>query len=279
MSLKKYKHLQEPIRINIAIGYIQHEMRKILPGIRTKSIWNKIDEEIKQLEKNLTMAPIRDFWNFVDAICFGLKLKNLVPRLTSQNIKWTKEKIEIEKLYMGSKNDFKCLEQLSISMPKGKEVKEFLFDKRNAVILKLARKDSLHNSKKTFSRDDYPIIVGEKNNKTVVFDGNRRFIKYILEEKSKITAYKANTIKQPLFYNYWVPTSRMLNLISQASLYFENNDKITARALSRAAAHLIKTSEVGRTEFYDRVISNAALKGYEFILKEVEKIIEIKNKK
>ena len=44
MTTNKYKHLQESIRIEIAIGYIQHEMRKILPNIREKKIWAKIDK-------------------------------------------------------------------------------------------------------------------------------------------------------------------------------------------------------------------------------------------
>lgn len=273
MSLNKYKHLQEPIRIKIAIDYIQHEMRKILPGIRDEKIWIKIDRELKNLTKNETMAPVRDFWNLIDAICFGLKLKNLVPRLTSQNIKWSREKIKVDNLHLGSKKDFLCLKELKIDVPNGKEVREFLFDKKNHDILKFAKADSIKNSKKTFGRDEYLIIVGNKKDKTVVYDGNRRMIKCILEGGSDILAYRANIVKQPMFYNYWIPTSRMLDLVSHASLYLENNDKEAAKALGRAVGHLIKTSEVGKTEFYERVINNAALSGREIILKEVEKII------
>ena len=81
---------QETIRIKIAVDYIQHEMRKIFPKIRDKNIWQKLDKEAANLINNETMAPIRDFWNLVDAICFGLRLKDLVPRLTSQNIKCSK---------------------------------------------------------------------------------------------------------------------------------------------------------------------------------------------
>jgi len=275
MAINKYKHLQETIRVKIAIDYIQHEMRKILPRIRDKNIWQEIDKEITNLTNNETMAPVRDFWNLVDAICFGLKLKNLVYSLTSQNIKWSKEKINIDNLYMGSKNDFECLKKLNIDIPNGREVKEFLFDKKNYTILKFAKKDTLLNSKKTFDRDKYLIIVGEKDDKTIVYDGNRRMIKKILEGSDEVFAYKASVIKQPMFYNCWIPTPRMLNLVSQASLYLKNNDKTAAKSLSRAVGHLIKTSEIGKIEFYERVINNVSLKEGKFILNEVEKIIKI----
>jgi hypothetical protein len=277
MKTSKYKHLQEPIRIKIATDYIQHEMRKILPGIKNKSIWNNIDKDINNLTKNEIMTPVRDFWNLVDAICFGLKLKNLVPKFTSQNIKWSKVKIKIDDLYMGSKNDFTCLNKLDTIMPNGREVKEFLYDEKNGDILKFAKDDSLINSKKTFDRDEYLIIVGEIDNKTLVFDGNRRMLKYILEGITEVFAYKAVVIKQPMLFNYWIPTSRIMNLVSHANLYLQNNDKVTAKSLSQAVGHLIKSSEVGKEEFYDRVINNNFFKGHQFILKEVEKIIGNKN--
>ncbi len=256
-------------------------MRKILPNIRNKNIWEKIDNELLDLTNNKTMAPVRDFWNLVDTLCFGLKLKNLVPRLTSQNIKWTKEKLKLDNIYMGSKNDFKCLRKLDIDMPNGKEIKSFLFDKKNYNILKFAKKDSLLNSKKTFDRDKYLIITGKKNNKIVVYDGNRRMIKNILDGNDKILTYTARAIKQPMFYNYWVPTSHMANLVVNAIMYIKNNDKKTAKSLCQALGHLIKFSEVGKNEFYERVINNPSLTENKFVLNEVEKIInyKIKSKK
>jgi len=71
LPTKNYKHLQESIRLKIATDYLRHEMRKIFPSIRNKKIWKIIDEEIINLPNNKTMAPVRDFWNFVDAICLG----------------------------------------------------------------------------------------------------------------------------------------------------------------------------------------------------------------
>ena len=239
MTITNYKHLQEPIRIKIASGYLQHEMRKIFPRIRDKEIWKKIDREVKNLSNNTTMAPVRDFWNLVDSICFGLKLKNLVPRLTSQNIKWSKEKVKIDDLYMGAKRDFKCLEKLDIEMPNGRDVKDFLFNKRNLDILKFAKNDSLKNSKKTFDRNLFPIIIGPKNQKMVVYDGNRRFIKSVLEGKVGMVAYKATVIKQPMFYNYWIPTSRILDLVTHANLLLENNDRSGAKVLSQSLGSVV----------------------------------------
>lgn len=79
MVIKYPRQLTEPIRIEIAIGYLQHEMRKILARIKNKSAWQKIDSELKNLNRNNTMVPIRDFWNLVDGICLGLKLKAWFP--------------------------------------------------------------------------------------------------------------------------------------------------------------------------------------------------------
>jgi len=274
LPTKKYKHLQESIRLKIATDYLRHEMRKIFPSIRNKKIWKTIDEEIINLPNNKTMAPVRDFWNFVDAICFGLKLKNLVPRLTSQNIKWSVKKIKIDDLYLGSKKDFAYLKTLKIDMPNGRQIKDFFFNPKNKKILKFAKKDSLSNSQKTFDRDKDLIIVGKNDGKIIVYDGNRRVMKNILDGNNTMSAYVANTIKQPMFYNYWVPTSRMLNLVSWAGMNLKNNDKKAAKCLSQAVGYLIKFSVIGKTEFHERVINNASLYGADFILKEVNKIVK-----
>jgi hypothetical protein len=274
LPTKNYKHLQESIRLKIATDYLRHEMRKIFPSIRNKKIWKIIDEEIINLPNNKTMAPVRDFWNFVDAICFGLKLKNLVPRLTSQNIKWSVKKIDLDDLYLGSKKDFACLKTLKIDMPNGRQIKDFLFNPKNIKILKFAKKDSLINSKKTFDRDNDLIIVGEKDGKIMVYDGNRRVIKNILNGNDKISAYIASTVKQPMFYNYWVPTSQMLNLVSWAGMNLKNDNKKASKCLSQAVGYLIKFSAIGKAEFHERVINNASLYGAEHILKEVNKIVK-----
>jgi hypothetical protein len=77
-----FPHLQDPLRIEIATGYLQHEFRKLLPRIRAASSWKQLDKEVTNLPNNPTMAPTRDFWNLIDGISFGLKLKNLVPLFT-----------------------------------------------------------------------------------------------------------------------------------------------------------------------------------------------------
>lgn len=275
MKITDYKHLQESIRIDIAVGYIQHELRKIFPDLRDSDMWNALDKEVARLTSNKTMAPVRDFWNLVDAISYGLKLKNLVVRLTSQNIVWTKESLLIDSVHMGAKSDFMCLETLGIDRPNGKQIRDFLFDSQNGEILKNARQDSEYNSKKTFDRDSYPIIVGPKDNILVVYDGNRRLIKAILDKQEKIVVYKATVLQEPMLFNYWIPTSRILSLVTQANQFFQEENNVAARSTAQTLGYLLSTSAVGQTEFYERVIIQPLLVGREFILQEVEQIISM----
>lgn len=272
----KPRHLLEPIRIKIAVEFIQHEFRKIFPNIKEKQIWDKLDRDIKNLPKNKSFAPVRDFWNFFDSICFGLRLKNLTTILTSQNIKWTKEKVLVDDLYMGSKRDFKYLEKLNNEFPNGREIKDFLFRERNRNILKLIKKDSSLNSRSTFYRDNYLIIVKYQNNRLVITDGNRRFIKNILEGKEKVYAHVGREVKFPPYYNYWVPTSRIYNLVGHARLLLGLGDTKSFKYFCQTLGTMIKYSEFGKYEFYNRVIgyNTKYSKEDKFILKEVEKILK-----
>ena len=83
------KHLSDPLRLKIAYSYVQHELRKLFPNLRDKATWGKIDSEVIGWSgKNPTLVPVRDFWNGVNGISTGFKLKQIVTWLTSENIKW-----------------------------------------------------------------------------------------------------------------------------------------------------------------------------------------------
>ncbi len=275
MKNANYKHLLEPIRVQIAIEFIQHEFRKIFPNIREHKIWNKLDKETKNLLKNKTFAPVKDFWNFFDAVCFGLKLKNLTIRLTSQNIKWSKEKVLVDDLYMGAKNDFKNLFKLSDNFPSGKKVREFLFNKNNKDILEKERKETVLHSGKTFQRDDYLIIAYyDFDGKLMIVDGNRRYLKKIIGGEKEIFIYCGRPIKFPELLNYWVPTSRILNLLSHARLSLKYMDKKAALCFSKSIGVMIKYSEFGQREFYNLIKNKKYLEEDKIILKEVEKILK-----
>ena len=88
-------HLYEPFRIEIAVNYARHEMRKLLPELRDESLWQNIDRQVGEWYEKLS---IRNFWNGIHGISMGFRLKSLIPWITSFHMRWEKKEITIGKL-------------------------------------------------------------------------------------------------------------------------------------------------------------------------------------
>src|SRR3989344_4919091 len=119
-------HLYEPLRRKIAVCFVRHEMRKLLPELRNQSLWKSIDAQIDNWYKELSM---RNFWNAVHGISMGFRLKSIVPWITSLNMKWVEKGVSVEELWFGGK--FDIIGSLPGSPEAASVVKEMLFRAEN----------------------------------------------------------------------------------------------------------------------------------------------------
>lgn len=236
-------HLYEPFRRRIATRYVQHEMRKFLPQLRRASVWRSIDEQIREWHKKL---GTRNFWNCIHGISMGFRLKSLVPWITSLHVRWTEKNVPIDDLWFGGK--FGPIASLETS-ESAAAVKKHLFRPKNRKILEQTQKKLRRESIDTAPRDNFPIFVVRKDHdKLRVIDGNRRLLQAIVFGKHAIRAVVGETIAEPPFYEHWVPTQILVDLVfwykRQVSL-----GRDTTKATARVVAELICDSSAARSEF------------------------------
>ena len=223
------KHIYEPIRRQIAVDYVRHELRKYLPSLRDKEAWKVIDGDVETwFDSAPFLFPVRDFWNGVEGIMMGFKLYNqLLAYITAEDVNWNKEEIEISKLTLGTEN-------------KVEEAKKFF--------------------ELTASRKDDPIIVVQKQiageDKMVIYDGNGRASMAKSEERKTILAYVGrftDESRQP--NNYWLATSVLMEIGHFAKMAWQNKDEELYQNYLRILKDMLKWSESGKYEMKNRVIS------------------------
>ncbi len=246
-------HIYEKIRVEIAQSYLNHEFHKLFPSIQDPKTWNLINNDIENwFDKSPNLFPVRDFWNGVDGISRGFKLKNIVARLTSQNIEWSYQEIPLDSLVVTA--TFKELEQLG-KHPSMVTVRRFYEDTEKGKVQKINDLETLHTMASTMvMRDEEAIIIAGKEQRFEIIDGNRRSWTALLLGKSTIYAAVGKVVKEPAIFNIWLPTPILMDLVS----FVKRIDPSPASldAISQTIGRLIKTSEPGQYEFFNRVTSD-----------------------
>lgn len=241
-------HLYEPLRREIGVHSVQHELRKLLPAIREPAVWQTIDEQIAEWPQKLLM---RDFWNGVHGISMGFRLKSLVPWITSLHVRWEERQVSIDELWFGAKL-FGPLTRSEI-VESGAATRELLFQLKNRELLEKTKIELREKAAESAPRDHFPIFVVRKENQLRVIDGNRRLLQAITDERTVIQAVVGEAISSPIFYEHWVPTSLLIDLVfwhsEQARLGHE-----TTKAAAQEIAELIRDSSIGRSEFTERSV-------------------------
>lgn len=236
-------HFYEPLRRKIAVQFAQKEMRKLLPELRDKFIWQSIDNQIEEWQEKLGMIA---FWNGIHGISMGFSSKSLVPLITSLNIKWVEKDLPVEELWFGGK--FFTVSHLE-NAESAVAVKEQLSQPKNKYLLEKTRKAMEEKAAETIPRDDYPIFaVRKEENKLRVIDGNRRLLQAIANGKNTIKAYVGEPIAKPPIYEHWIPTQILVELVfwhKQQTLAGLDTTEATAKVI----AELIRDTSAGRFEF------------------------------
>ena len=254
------KHLYEQIRREIGVDYVRHELRKYLPSIKGE-VWKRIDQDIEGwFDEAPFLYPVRDFWNGVHGIMMGFKLySHLLNFITGENVRWTKEEIELELLSFGTVNSL-----VREVVPEGDDVRLAM---RGYLKNEKLRKSHLEEMQKWYemaeARSANPIIATQKRiegkDKLVVYDGNGRTTLAVLKGRGKILAYVGRFVderRQP--ENYWLPTSLLMEIVHFVKKAKEMGDDNLYDSYVRVLRDMLDRSESGRYEMLNRVVSKGS---------------------
>jgi len=252
MSERAYPdHLYEPLRREIAVQYLRHELRKLFASIRDEGTWRSLDEDVSRwFDADPELAPVRDFWNGLHGISMGFKLKNIVSWLTSKNLQWEKVEVPVAEIIFGS-----ILEEIAevSGKPTGESVRKWFFSPERASTLVRARAAHEVRSARTAPRDENRVIIVRRDGKLVVTDGNRRVLRAVLMEKETIAAYVGEALVEPILFESWVPTQSLSEIAGVHRLAAVAGRELTAQAAA-IIVEMIRMSTAGRNEFVSRVL-------------------------
>ena len=242
------KHLYDPLRKKIAARYIQHELRKLFPSVTQSGQWDKIDADVEMwFSENATLTPVRGFWNNFYAVCRGMRYKNLLPILTSQNVEWREETVKFSDLHFGAIFEGMKFLHKRLSILEAREVLSKPEHKQDkARLLQILKSRSVDG----VPRDKDSVIINEKEKSLEVIDGNRRvFIKAMVDGEEKITAFVGRPVAEPEIFEQWVPIGFLKDL-----LYLHSQARDADPNLNQNIAHIIaealKNSTSGQLEWY-----------------------------
>lgn len=245
-------HIMDPQRVRIAVSYLKHEQRKLLPHIRDPRIWQEIDEDISAMPSRLMAhSLIRDFWNYVHGVAAGYKLKcNLVPSITSANINWFEREISLEEIRFLGMDGFpgEGIEQTAA------QARDWIHGDGRQNLLTKALHYSREERTDTASRDHFPLILRERDGLFDALDGSGRIVKAILCRQERLMAFAGRVIGSPLYQDHWVPTSTLTDIV------MANRNAASAAASASyavAIADMIRDSVVARREFAHRAVVRA----------------------
>jgi len=252
-------HIYDRIRRQVAVSYVQHELKKYLPSLRSGVSWKTIDGDVgKWFDQSPFVLPVRDFWNGVYGIVTGFKLLiHLVDFFTAENIIWERREIDARELNFAgfNPNSFGVkLENTKVS-----EAVNFYNDPQNRGL----RADHLQKVRetfgKTFERESDPIIVVakkvDKSDQTVVYDGNARVFLSILQNKTIVPAFVSSFGDDDRkLRNYWIPTGMLQELAHYARQAEKENNIDLYKAHTTVLKHILGHSESAVYEMRERVL-------------------------
>lgn len=262
-------HIYDPIRIKIAQQYLMHEFHKLFPSIKDQTVWDLINTDVENwFDHAPGLAPVRDFWNGVDGISRGFKLKHIVARLTSAHIHWTYEEFPINQLVFTAA--FEAFEKLGPNLSASKII-DYLNKNADGKALKDASLQTLNDlSQKLVVRNQEPVIISGKDNVFQIIDGNRRSWEALLNNKPTIYAAVGRVVQDPAIFNIWLPTPLLMDLVAYARHI--DQSEFALETMSDTITLLIKDSQSGQYEFFNRATSNKDVQIKEKVQQKLTKL-------
>lgn len=253
--MKYPKHIYEPIRYEVACSIISHELKKVFSEF-TKEEYQKLEKQIygwaKDPEKHSLTKEPRDFWNAVEGIMTGFRIKGVVKFITAENVTWEKEELDPRKLHFVTDHFFINDEKIPTLNKSSKEVVAWLKTKGYEEM-------ALEKVEKAFSvdppRDKDPIYCKkDSKGEYYVHDGNGRVILALLQKRNMIPSYVGvQNGEKPI--NYWIST---ILLVRYSQLFSDN--VIDESTYKRIITSSFAVSECAKIEYAERVPDKETLK-------------------
>jgi hypothetical protein len=244
------RHIFEPQRIEIARELVLKEYYKLFPMLEAVNFEQVSTSILYWLHgSGYELSPIVDFWNYIDGTMLTLKLKDVVPQLTSANIEWQLERLDPHKLQL--------VTPVGNLAEHGRPPYNYEFINQrilqNAQQMVINRRISDEKSSDTVvPRDHYPVLVRrEPDGALKLLDGNRRALRTLLYGRPSIDAWVGTVVRQPRLQDHWVNTGFLRRLLSE---YAETpNDEVRASIQSQLRI-ILNSSSIARYNFQTRCV-------------------------
>lgn len=244
------QHIFEPARIEIARELVLKEYYKLFPMLEAANFDQVSSSILYWLHgAGYELAPVTDFWNYIDGTMLTLKLKDVVPQVTSANITWQLEALDPH--------------QLKLVTPVGNLAEhgqppynyEFINQRilQNAQQMVINRRISDEKSSDTVvSRDHYPVLVRREPDGTLhLLDGNRRTLRALLYGRPSIDAWVGTVAREPRLQDHWVNTGFLRRLLSE---YAEAPTPEVRASIQSQLKIILGSSAIARFNFQTRCI-------------------------
>jgi hypothetical protein len=165
----------------MAVQYLQHEFRKILPVAFTTEKGNIIDRDLERLS---TQQGRVSFWNLVAGISEDWKLKSVFRTLSDPRFFWKKRRIPVKDVFLTGMSPLMD-EYIIKRCDRDPRVFGEMWKKDKRMRDKIRKSGFSAHSE----RDHFPVFVVCVDGKYRVFDGMRRTLLAVIGNKEYITAW------------------------------------------------------------------------------------------
>jgi hypothetical protein len=244
------QHIFESQRIEIARELVLKEYYKLFPMLEAANFDQVSTSILYWLHgAGYELAPVADFWNYIDGTMLTLKLKDVIPQVTSANISWQLERLDPH--------------QLQLVAPVGNLAEhgrppynyEFINQRilQNAQQMVINRRISDEKSSDTVvPRDHYPILVRrEPDGSLKLLDGNRRTLRALLYGRTSIDAWVGTVQNEPRLMDHWVNTGFLRRLLSE---YAEAPNEEVKASIQSQLRIILNSSSIARFNFQTRCV-------------------------
>lgn len=212
------KHYYDPIRLQITHDLAIKEYYKLFPFMTEKQFDlledAMFDWFVGEAEE---LAPVLDYWNIIGSFTETLKLKELVFYLTSSNVSWSLETINVKQLKL----------RWGVGDLGEGEVRSgsWTYEDVEAAILNNPQRlknnkdiSDVHSNATSLNRDHFPIVVLQnRDDEYTLLDGNRRTMRAWLNGDDTIQAWTGRVVAEPILKDYWVSPSFLRRLLAEYS--------------------------------------------------------------
>ncbi len=225
----------------IGVQYLQHEFRKMFPGAGP-AVWDRIDREVARMPRIQGEAS---FWNLLAAVAEDWKLKAIYRILSDTQFRWVWQKVPVERLVLTGMSPI--IDRYTIRKFSRDPLQFHAAWKKDAKMRKAILRTGFAAHPE---RDHFPIFLWEAPDGFRVFDGMRRTLRALIQNKKSIDAWVGISVRRngkPLV------SGGFAYVLSQVYAHASRKDPKLDAALIRIGAAISKDYRNGREVMTKRI--------------------------